>query len=61
MGINQAVQYMIGGFKESTELTIVSINRFKQGKKWSEMDISYLTIIANIVGTYYNENRHEDI
>ena len=52
---------MIGGFKESTELTIVSINRFKQGKKWSEMDISYLTIIANIVGTYYNENRHEDI
>jgi diguanylate cyclase (GGDEF)-like protein len=55
MGICQAVQIIIRDYENN--LRIVSFNRIKQLKKWSDTDIMYLAILGNIVGMGYCDDK----
>ncbi|MGN0317164.1 MAG: GGDEF domain-containing protein [Lachnospira sp.] len=57
MGISQAVQYIEDGFNIKPDSTLVSFNRFKQGKKWAEIDLTYLAIIGNVIISAYMESK----
>lgn len=57
-GIIQAVQYIIGGaISDNNE--IISYSRFKQDKKWAEMDMNFLAIIGDYVGSIYLREKEQ--
>ena len=57
-GVVQAVQYIIGGaISDNNE--IISYSRFKQDKKWAEMDMNFLAIIGDYVGSIYLREKEQ--
>lgn len=52
-GIHQAVQYVVGGniFKDND--LVVTFYRYALVKKWSELEISYIAIVGDIIGNEY--------
>lgn len=59
-GIIQAVQYIIGGtISDNDNNEIISYNRFKQDKKWAEMDMNFLAIIGDYVGNIYLREKEQ--
>ena len=59
-GIIQAVQYIIGGtISNNDNNEIISYNRFKQDKKWAEMDMNFLAIIGDYVGNIYLREKEQ--
>ena len=55
-GITQAVQYIIGGNIKKNN-NIISFARFKQNKKWAEMDMNFLAVIGDYIGNIFLEER----
>ena len=55
-GVVQAVQYIIGGaISDNNE--IISYSRFKQDKKWAEMDMNFLAVIGDYIGNIFLKER----
>ena len=55
-GITQAVQYIIGG-NIKKDNNIISFARFKQNKKWAEMDMNFLAVIGDYIGNIFLKER----
>ncbi|MGN0319512.1 MAG: sensor domain-containing diguanylate cyclase [Lachnospira sp.] len=55
-GITQAVQYIIGGNIKKNN-NIISFARFKQNKKWAEMDMNFLAVIGDYIGNTFLKER----
>ena len=55
-GITQAVQYIIGGNIKKNN-NIISFARFKQNKKWAEMDMNFLAVIGDYIGNIFLKER----
>ena len=55
-GITQAVQYIIGG-NIKKDNNIISFARFKQNKKWAEMDMNFLAVIGDYIGNTFLKER----
>jgi len=55
-GIHQAVQYVVGGniFKDND--VVVTFYRYNLVRKWSEIDVNYIAIVGDILGSAYKLN-----